>query len=250
MDYSTPLSSPENPSREKVWLMFDRIAPRYDRVNRLLSLGQDLGWRYKVAQYLPQREGLTLLDLATGTADQILAILRKSQKSQIQKAVGMDMSEKMLECGQEKIKEQKLEEQVELKKGDATAIPLKDQSVDVVTITFGIRNVIQVSQALEEMYRVLLPKGRALILEFSLPPSRFFRFFYLFYLRHILPRVGSWVSGDREAYRYLNKTIETFPHGEAFCNLMKSAHFEKVSAHPIFFGIATIYQGDRLSPSL
>lgn len=231
------------PSREKVWLMFDRIASRYDLLNRILSFGQDIRWRKKVARHLKEKNGQFLLDMATGTADQILFLLQKSQK--IESAIGMDMSEKMLEIGREKIKKRQLDNRVELKTGDATDIPATSDTFDVVTITFGIRNVIDVQKGLGEMYRVLKPGGRALILEFSLPKNRLFRSLYLFYFRHILPKIGGLLSGDSYAYSYLNQTVETFPYGEAFCELMRHVHFQEVKGTPLWFGIATIYQGDK-----
>ena len=114
-----------------------------------------------------------------------------------------------------------------------------------MTIAFGIRNVPDVRAGLGEMRRVLRPGGRALILEFSIPANRVFRSFYLFYFRNVLPRIGGFISGDAAAYRYLNKTVETFPYGTAFCDLMREAGFTEVAAHPLTFGIATIYTGER-----
>jgi len=225
--------------------MFDRIAHRYDLLNRLLSLGQDIVWRQRVAQYLPEKSPLHLLDMATGTADQLLMMYGKTDR--ITSAVGMDMSEQMLAVGRNKIRERHLEHIMTLQTGDATQIPAPDQTFDVVTISFGIRNVSDVDQALREMYRVLKPAGRALILEFSLPQNRFLRGVYLFYFRYVLPVIGGMISGDRYAYNYLNKTVETFPYGEAFCQRMRSAGFIAVQANPLTFGIATIYQGDKAS---
>jgi demethylmenaquinone methyltransferase/2-methoxy-6-polyprenyl-1,4-benzoquinol methylase len=125
-------------------------------------------------------------------------------------------------------------------------IPVKDNRFDAVTISFGIRNMTDVRKALREMRRVLKPGGRVLILEFSLPVNSFIRKVHLFYLRHVLPRIGRWISGDAYAYRYLNETIETFPHGESFCQLLTDAGFVKTRAYPLSFGIASIYCGDKL----
>ncbi|MCZ7590972.1 MAG: ubiquinone/menaquinone biosynthesis methyltransferase [Kiritimatiellae bacterium] len=191
---------------------------------------------------LPEGERLRLLDVATGTADQILTLMDAAPR--ITEAVGVDMSEGMLEKGREKIRARGRAEQVQLKTGDATAIPEPDAAYDVCTISFGIRNVENVVAGLSEMRRVLRPGGRALVLEFSQPTARWFRGLYFFYLRHILPVVGGWFSGDREAYRYLNVTIETFPSGDAFCALMRTAGFVNVRAIPLTLGIASIYLGD------
>lgn len=232
----------ESPSRTDVWKMFDRIAHRYDLLNRSLSMGQDVVWRKRMKRYLPQRSGLHLLDLATGTADQLIYL---SMDGRIATGEGMDLAEKMLDIGREKIKRRGWTDRLSLRTGDATAIPAEAGSADVVTITFGIRNVLDVSTGLSEMFRVLRPDGRALILEFSLPRWALLRHLYLFYFRHVLPRVGGWISGDAHAYRYLNQTVETFPYGDAFCALMRNAGFKNVKAHSLTFGIAMIYQGDK-----
>ncbi len=235
-------SRPE-PSRNDVGQMFNRISRRYDFLNRLLSLGTDVSWRRKMARFLRCRDDQHVLDLATGTADQILALFEKSDK--VKSGIGMDLAEKMLELGRKKIERRGLSEVISLKVGDATEIPTGNETFDAVTVSFGIRNVTNVTKGLEEMYRVLRPGGRVLILEFSLPSNRLIRSAHLFYLRHILSRMGTWLSGDSYAYRYLNETIETFAHGEAFCDLLRAAGFTAVEAHPLTFGVATIYQGDR-----
>jgi len=230
------------PSRQNVWQMFDRIAPRYDLLNRVLSGGRDVAWRRRMAELIPARENLRLLDVATGTADQILMLMDRTPR--VTQATGVDMAEKMLDVGREKISKLNRTSQITLKTGDAMAIPEPDAAYDVCTISFGIRNVIDVPTALREMRRVLRPGGRAMVLEFSQPTAVWFRGLYFFYLRHILPTVGGWFSGDREAYRYLNVTIETFPSGDAFCALMRDAGFSSVHAVPLTLGIASIYVGD------
>lgn len=231
------------PSRKEVWRMFDRIAHRYDLLNRLLSMGQDVVWRNRLAKHLKDKPNQHILDLATGTADVLLAIEKKS--SVMEKGVGIDLAEKMLEIGRRKIARQGLQEKILLKAGDAADIPFPDYSFDAVTIAFGIRNVMDTEKALQEMLRILKPGGRALILEFSLPENRILRSGYLFYFRKILPKIGSVISGDSYAYRYLNETVESFPFGQDFCNLMTSAGFTCVRFTPLTMGIATIYQGDK-----
>lgn len=223
--------------------MFDRIAPRYDVLNRLLSFRRDVAWRRSMARFLPEREGLDLLDLATGTGDQLLSLLDHSKR--IKRVTGVDMAERMLDIGRDKIKARGLQDRVQMRTGDATAIPAADANFDVVTISFGIRNVVDTSRGLAEIYRVLRPGGRALVLEFSTPENPLFRPIYLLYLRHILPLVGGILSGDIKAYKYLNRTIETFPSGDAFCALMRQAGFQATRANPLSLGIATIYQGDK-----
>jgi len=239
----SPSPTPEVP-RNELWRMFDRIAQRYDLLNRLLSFGQDVVWRKKLARFLPEGECLEVLDLATGTADVIIYLFQKSAR--VFRAVGIDLAERMLEIGQQKIREHQLDQVVELKVGDATRIPFPDNQFHVVTIAFGIRNVENVPQSLREMYRVLKPGGRALVLEFSLPRSPIVRNAYLFYFRNILPRIGGWISGDHYAYQYLNKTVESFPYGESFAQLMTEAGFSRVGYKSLTFGVATIYYGDKL----
>lgn len=195
-----------------------------------------------MACHLPAGDKLSVLDVATGTADQLFSLIRHEPR--VEKGVGLDMSEKMLEVGRQKVAERGLTERIQLRTGDAVSIPEGDGLYDAVTISFGIRNVVDVVKALTEMRRVLRPGGRVLVLEFSLPSFAPFRVFYLFYLRRILPVLGGWLSGDREAYHYLNVTVETFPYGQAFCALMTKAGLVSVAAHPLTFGIATIYQGD------
>ncbi len=223
--------------------MFDRIAHRYDLLNRMLSFGRDVAWRKRMVRHLKDAPGQRILDVATGTADQLLFI--ESRTDRIASGVGIDMAVKMLEIGREKIRKRALSKKYTLREGDAAAIPFDDASFDAVTISFGIRNVEDVRQGLREMRRILKPGGRALILEFSLPGNVIMRKLYLFYFRHVLPRIGSVISGDGHAYRYLNRTVESFPYGEAFCDWMLEAGFQNVRAHPLTFGIATIYQADR-----
>lgn len=229
------------PERENVHRMFDRIAHRYDLLNHLLSANRDKAWRRRMIPLLPGGDDLDHLDIATGTADQLLTIY---DSGRISRGVGIDPAEKMLAVGQEKIAERTLGSFLSLQKGAAESLPFEAASFDLVTISFGIRNVTDVSGALGEMHRILRPGGRALILEFSLPRNRLVRTGYLFYFRHILPRLGSLISGDSYAYRYLNQTVETFPYGSEFCDLMRAAGFTEVRENRLTFGIATIYQGD------
>jgi len=222
--------------------MFDRIAHRYDLLNQLLSLGRDAAWRKQFARNLPQDAGLRVLDLATGTAD-VLITLAKDPR--VISGIGLDMSWEMLRHGHQKLARLELHPQFSLLRGDATCQPLASASFDLVTIAFGIRNVTDVTACLKEMLRILKPGGRALILEFSLPKNLLFRALYLAYFRHVLPRIGGFISGDASAYRYLNATVETFPYGDAFLHLMIEAGFAHTTAHPLTFGIATLYQGHK-----
>jgi demethylmenaquinone methyltransferase/2-methoxy-6-polyprenyl-1,4-benzoquinol methylase len=223
--------------------MFDRIAGRYDLLNRLLSFRQDVRWRKKLVQYFPAIKNLQMLDIATGTADVLLSLFRQS--GNLDKGVGIDMAREMLKFGRRKVQKEQKENQIVLFPADAMYLPFQNNCFHLVTIAFGIRNVPQFNKGLKEMNRVIIEGGRLLILEFSLPVNRLFRKIYLFYFRRILPVIGGLVSGDMYAYNYLNLTVETFPYGEEFCTLMREAGFTNVKFVPLTLGIASVYIGDK-----
>lgn len=232
------------PSRVEVWKMFDRIAPSYDALNRILSLRRDVSWRRRMARFIQKDEPLALLDLATGTGDQLIEL--KKSGVPISTATGMDLSEGMLDLGRNKLHHLGWDE-IEMVVGDVMNIPSPDHMYDVVTISFGIRNVLDVPKGLQEIQRVLKPGGMLLILECSMPQNLLLKKMYSLYFRHILPVIGGLVSGDSSAYRYLNKTVESFPCGEAFCRLLCSAGYRDVKFETQTLGVATIYQG--IAPS-
>ncbi len=223
--------------------MFNRIAGRYDFLNRLLSMRRDVAWRRRVARYLPDRRPLHVLDLATGTGDQLLSIWRAGVH--FDRGAGFDLAEEMLARGRDKVLNGPGELPVSFRTGDACDIPSADAEWDAVTMSFGIRNVPDVSRALAEMVRVLRPGGRVVILEFSLPRVALIRGPYLWYFRNVLPRLGGWISGDAAAYRYLNQTVEEFPYGRAFLDVMEQQGLADAFAVPLTFGIASIYVGTK-----
>lgn len=229
------------PQKSESWKMFNRISHRYDLLNRLLSGRRDVAWRKTCVQQLPTDRPLTVVDLATGTADVILMLLK--QRSNIKTVIGIDPAKKMLDIAARKVNPST--PAVQLLNGDAQHIALRPGSVDAVTMAFGIRNVANIQNAFAEMNRILTDDGELLILEFSLPKTRWIRMLYLFYFRHVLPNVGGWISGDREAYSYLNQTVEDFPYGEAFSNHLRDAGFEQVKELPLTLGIATIYHAKK-----
>lgn len=231
------------PAKIESWEMFDRIAPSYDLLNRVISFRRDVAWRRRLARHLPSNKNQRVLDLATGTADVLIGLSKDCIN--VESGVGLDMSVNMLRLGKDKVAELNLTHKLNLMRGDACSLAVGDESFDAVTMAFGIRNVPDVGAALREIHRVLKPGGRALILEFSLPANRWIRRFYLMYFRHVLPRIGGLVSGDGSAYRYLNQTVEDFPHGQAFANLMREAGFREIDLYPLTFGVATLYQGDK-----
>ncbi len=233
----------QEPEKKESWKLFNQISPTYDRINRILSLNLDQTWRKKVSLHLPEQSHIVLLDGATGTADQIIQLMESSKR--IQRAVGIDMAEKMLSIGKDKIKHKRYAKNIDLTLGDITALPHKEGDFDCVTLSFGIRNVSNIPKALSEIHRVLKKNGRALILEFSVPKNPLIRPFYFFYLRTILPQVGKLFSKHGKAYSYLNRTIETFPTPHNFSLMLAEAGFSSVKAYPMTFGIVTLYVCDK-----
>ncbi len=236
-------SDATHPAGFCVGRMFDQIAPTYDLLNHLLSFGFDFSWRRKAARCIEGGKELRVVDLATGTADLLIALLR--ERPGVCDAVGLDCSEEMLKVGREKVGKCGLSERVSFVRDDATRTSLSPESFDVVTMGFGIRNTPDARKTLDEIHRLLKPGGVVVILEFSLPTNRIVRRGYLTYLRFGVPLIGAVVSRDRQAYRYLNRSIEAF-HGPAeFCSLMEQAGFRNVSATALTGGVASIYKGSK-----
>jgi demethylmenaquinone methyltransferase/2-methoxy-6-polyprenyl-1,4-benzoquinol methylase len=229
--------------------MFDGIAHRYDVANRVLSMGLDVGWRARLKGHLPERgrEGrrLRVLDVATGTADLAIAL---AQDHRVGEVVGVDVSAGMLSHGAAKVQKAGLAEQVSLSLGDARVLE-GQQDFDVVTISFGIRNVPDTLQGLRAMHDALAPDGVLLVLEFAEPTTPVFAPAYRVYRRHVLPVIGGLIAGDTSAYRYLDDTIATFPHGEAFVGLMREAGFTDAAFEPLTLGSVHLYRGRRASSS-
>lgn len=222
------------------WKLFDEIATTYDFINHFLSLGIDIQWRKKLLSLVKTEKNLHALDLATGTADIPLNLVTLDN---IDKVTGLDLSKEMIEHGNLKIKKYGYQDKIKLKVACGVEVPLRDESVDLVTISFGIRNFSNVECSLQNIHRVLKPGGQLLIMEFGLPKNPIVRHSYLFYFRFILPFIGKILSKHPYAYSYLNRTVETFPYGEEFANLMRKAGFKKVNVHPLTFGVANIYCG-------
>ena len=184
-----------------------------------------------------------LLDLACGTCD--LAIAALDAAPDVRAAVAIDPAGRMLEIGREKLARHGLGARVSIVRGDGRHLPLGDGAIDFATIAFGIRNIPGPLDALAELRRVLRPGGRLAVLEFSLPGNPVVRAAYLAYFRHVLPRVGGLVSGDPTAYRYLNRTVESFPSGVAFAGMMEKAGFDGIRIESLTFGVATLYCGEK-----
>ena len=222
--------------------MFDRISPKYDALNHILSLNIDKVWRKKTAKIVSKTQPKAILDLATGTADLAIAMAKHNPQAHI---IGLDISEKMLEIGKEKVKLQNLENQIELHHGDAASLPFEDARFDAVTVAFGVRNFEDLDKGLSEMHRVLKTNGQAVILEFSMPERFPIKQLYNFYFKHLLPNIGKWVSKDGNAYSYLPHSVEKFPKPSDFCNILGSFGLKNCQIKPLSFGIATLYVANK-----
>ena len=222
--------------------MFDRISSKYDALNHLLSFNIDKVWRQKTAKAVSKNTPETILDLATGTADLAILLAKHNPQAHI---IGMDISEKMLEIGKEKVKRQHLENQIELRHGDASSLPFEDACFDAVTVAFGVRNFEDMSKGLSEISRVTKSGGQICILEFSMPERFPIKQLYRLYFRHFLPRIGKWVSKDEHAYSYLPQSVEQFPKPDVFLRMLDEKGMVNGTAKPLSFGIATLYTSTK-----
>ncbi len=222
--------------------MFDGIAPRYDLLNRLLSMGIDRRWRTFAVGRLQVPENGRVLDIATGTGDVALEIARQTAPSV--RIVGEDFTQGMLVRGREKIDQSPHRDRILLVNAPCEAIPHPGGVFDGITIAFGIRNVVDRPAGLREMCRVLKPGGRAVILEFSNPRSPLFKKLYYFYFRRLLPLIGGLLS-SRSAYQYLPDSVLEFPGQEEFKAMMAAAGFVNLRHFDRTGGIATVFVGDK-----
>jgi demethylmenaquinone methyltransferase / 2-methoxy-6-polyprenyl-1,4-benzoquinol methylase len=215
--------------------MFNHISPTYDRVNRLISFGLDSHWRKFVASRLPSYH-FELLDLATGTGEQISALLHLSH---LKNAIGIDQSDRMIKIAQEKHANFS---HIKYLKADILDLPFPNQTFDVCTLSFGIRNVFQPKAAFKEIYRVTRPGGRVLVLEFA-RPTNWFRPFHWVYLKYCLPWIGKIFSHDRAAYRYLYQTIESFASPQQLQLWMQESGWKNVHVTKLCMGAVILYEG-------
>ncbi len=228
--------------KQQVSEMFDSIAFRYDFLNRFLSAGIDVSWRKKAINQLKGIQPKKVLDVATGTADVALMTFKMLQPEKI---IGIDISEGMLELGRQKIEKLGLTNSIELYTGDSENIHFEDNSFDAITVAFGVRNFEHLELGLKEMYRVLRPGGKLVVLEFSKPKQAVFKVFYNLYMNHIAPSFGKAFSKNENAYQYLNDSVQAFAEGEAFLNIMKEAGFTGTYLKPLTLGICSIYCGSK-----
>ncbi len=219
--------------------MFNAIARRYDLLNHLLSFGVDICWRKQAIAMLDVEPQGLVLDLACGTGDFAMETIGQ-KKCEV---IGADIAQQMLVYGNIKKKKKPLGNKLHFANADGERLPFRPATFEGATIAFGIRNMGSMDQALTEMSRVLKDKGQLIVLEFSLPEFKPFRSLYLFYFKHILPRVGGLISGDAEAYSYLPLSVSAFPPVDEFAQKMKNKGFSEVSFKKLLYGVAVIYKG-------
>lgn len=241
-DKIVPFAESEANKKEQVATMFNAIAKRYDFLNRFLSLGIDQAWRKKAISQFGQKQLTHLLDIATGTADMALMAYKRIHPIHI---TGMDISEGMMEYGRIKIAQKKLSDKIELVLGDSTEIPFNDNQFDGAMVAFGVRNFADLEKGLKEIYRVLQPESKLVILEFSQPTSFWFKPIYNLYMKWITPTVGKIFSGNKAAYAYLNESVIAFPEGSAFLSIFERSGFKQVSQQKLSLGICSIYCGSK-----
>ena len=235
----TPYST-DGSKKEQVSQMFDNIAGSYDFLNHFLSLGIDKLWRNKMIRELAAVYPKLVLDVATGTADVAIESF-KQLKSDDLKIIGVDISPKMLEVGSEKIKQRNLGENITLTLGDSENLAFPENKFDAITVAYGVRNFENLERGLAEMQRVLKPGGKLIILEFSKPTGFPIKQAFNLYFEHILPTIGKITSKDNRAYKYLFESVQVFPSGNTFVNILDKLGYTKTSCQPLSFGICSLY---------
>jgi len=248
------VTAPLDKTPDRIAGMFDAIAPRYDLLNHVLSAGIDRRWRARAIQALRLTGRETLLDVCTGTADVALQACLPLDGRRggpagppaAARVIGVDFAAAMLSIGRRKLRAAGEDRRITLVRGDATRLPLRDGTVDVATVAFGIRNVERPELACAEMARVMRRGGRLAILEFGVPRVPGISTLYLWYFKYVLPSVGRMVSGHTAAYSYLPASVGTFPPPHEFMAILEQAGFIHVRADPLTFGIVYLYTGVRL----
>ncbi|KFI31157.1 bifunctional demethylmenaquinone methyltransferase/2-methoxy-6-polyprenyl-1,4-benzoquinol methylase [Haematobacter massiliensis] len=223
--------------------VFTRVASRYDVMNDLMSGGVHRLWKNAMMDWLAPRPGQRLLDVAGGTGDISFRFLSRARDTE---AVVLDMTESMLVEGRKRAEAASLSDRLDWVTGDAMALPLKDAAFDVYTISFGIRNVTRIQDALSEAYRVLKPGGRLMVLEFSQIPNEGLQWLYDRYSFNVIPVMGQIVANDRDSYQYLVESIRKFPDQETFAGMIRDAGFEHVKYRNLSMGIAALHSGWKL----
>jgi demethylmenaquinone methyltransferase/2-methoxy-6-polyprenyl-1,4-benzoquinol methylase len=241
-DSIVPYKDSQLSKKNQVADMFDSIAPRYDFLNRFLSVGIDVRWRKKAIGYLKDIKPQKVLDVATGTADVALMTEKMLHPSSI---IGIDISNGMLDIGRKKIKERSLEPIIQLYNGDSADIQYADNTYDAVTVAFGVRNFQQLEKGLSEIFRVLRPGGKLVVLEFSRPKQLIIKGFYNFYMKSVSPNIAKIFSKNKTAYAYLDASIQKFPEGKNFTDILEKVGYKNIVNKPLSLGICSIYCGTK-----
>lgn len=241
-DHIRPFKTSAEDKKTQVADMFDRIAGRYDAMNRILSARIDVAWRRKAIKALRPDKPRDVLDVATGTADMAILAASLLQDARIE---GIDLSSNMLDVGAKKIEKEGLANRIRLQKGDAEAILFPDATFDAVMVAFGVRNFEDLEKGLSEMKRVLKPGGRLMVLEFSRPRIRSIRGIYNLYMRVVAPQVARWFRQNPEAYRYLNESANAFPDRQDFVDILKKLGYTDTGFKALTFGICCMYLGRK-----
>lgn len=236
----TPYRSQNVTKKEQVATMFNNISGTYDFLNHFLSLGIDILWRKKAIRELKSLNPKSILDVATGTGDFAFEAIKILKPLQV---TGVDISAGMLEVAKKKIKERKLEHIFSVSLGDSEMLPFEENAFDAITVAYGVRNYENLEKGLADMYRVLKPGGKIVILEFSKPQQFPVKQLYNFYFKHITPFFGKVFSKDARAYEYLPESVAAFPDGKAFTILMERVGFSTTKQITLTFGISSIYTG-------
>jgi demethylmenaquinone methyltransferase/2-methoxy-6-polyprenyl-1,4-benzoquinol methylase len=228
--------------KQQVANMFDKIAFRYDFLNHFLSAGIDVTWRKKAIKQLKSIHPQTVLDVATGTGDVAILTYKILHPKKI---TGIDISEGMLEIGRSKVEKLGLEKEIELLNGDSESINFPNASFDAVTVAFGVRNFENLEKGLKEMLRVLKPGGKLVILEFSKPKQIAFKGVYNLYMKIIAPGIGNMVAKNKDAYQYLNESVQKFPEGKEFIEILNKTGYKNTYLEPLTLEICSIYCGSK-----
>ncbi len=236
-----PYKDKKEGKKEQVATMFNNISKRYDLLNHVLSLGIDIIWRKKAIKLLQKDQPKLILDIATGTGDFAIEALVLNPD----KVIGVDISEGMLAEGRKKMKKRKLEHLIDLQLGDSEKLLFEDNKFDAVIVSFGVRNFENLEKGITDMYRVLKPGGKTVIVEFSKPKKFPMKQGYNFYFRYILPQIGKIVSKDDSAYTYLPESVQAFPDGKDFLAVLEKVGFKNTKCKPLTFGISSIYIGEK-----
>lgn len=223
--------------------VFSSVASKYDVMNDVMSVGIHRIWKDAMMDWLAPRDGQRLLDVAGGTGDIAFRFLKRAPGAN---AVVLDMTEPMLVEGRKRAEAESLSDRLDWITGDAMALPFEDQSFDVYTISFGIRNVTRIPDALTEAFRVLKPGGRLMVLEFSQLPNQGLQSLYDAYSYNVIPRMGQLIAGDKDSYQYLVESIRRFPDQETFAAMIGNAGFEQVKYRNLSMGIAALHSGWKL----